>query len=114
MAFDSEKRDVNAANCLAFADILENSPDLEFDMSSWHFCICGHINKVLGKSRFVHERVLEAPAEFLGIDISRAQQLFQPGKFYYTYSAKQAAKVLRHLAATGDVDWTVASMNHEN
>lgn len=41
----------------------------------------------------------------LGLTEREASSLFTPG--YYEYTAKQAAKVIRHFANTGRVDWNI-------
>lgn len=50
-------------------------------------------------------------AEILDLDRYQRDDLFEPeDSFYYRATAGQAAKVLRHLASTGEVDWTASGI----
>lgn len=54
--------------------------------------------------------VLDDAREWLGLSWSKASSLFSPVGFdYFATTPAQAVRVLRHLAETGDVDWSVAN-----
>ena len=51
--------------------------------------------------------------EYLGLDPETAGNLFYPGATEYGYeaSADDAIKVLEHLKATGEADWTIVNVD---
>lgn len=58
-----------------------------------------------------HEAIDREASTFLGIDVDQEHELFFEGPqntFFSRVLPEQAVKVLRHLAATGEVDWSVA------
>lgn len=110
---------VNVENCLAFADYLESVPPKEFDMRFWcgsPCCIAGHGRKFFGIHAQADKgrRIL---AEKLGLSSwTMAAHIFNPGPMLattrYTYgeiTPMHAARLMRHLALTGQVDWSVAT-----
>lgn len=99
---------------LDLANDIERSSN--FNMKKWNCCIAGHVAARHGFP--VTERIKHDAAEALGIGPATAQQLFCPPNpthsFYSTHSMirnvtkEQAARCLRHLAVTGEVDWDIA------
>lgn len=121
---------MNKDNVLKVADAIEQHsiPDLGFNMGYWrnsvHYidrpvrdlsghncgtvaCIGGWTEAVLGDP----VRDLGKAGELLQLDPDRAGMLFCPDG-WHTDNAKfttaRAVAVLRHLAETGEVDWSVA------
>lgn len=82
-------------------------------------CIAGWATVLAKGDEIVKEENYEfgIGADYLDLEYTQAKHLFTPGVFItvdgeevsaYAATPKQAAKVLRHLAATGEVDWDVA------
>lgn len=129
MAFDAEEfkgpGGVNVANLLALADVVDKSPT--FSMGRVHecgtpACIAGHglalfgcklrgegwglsatddltLQAMLGLSEIQTSELFEPQLEDHGVEFDAG-----PGSFEYITS-NHAAACLRHLAATGEVDW---------
>jgi len=117
---------VNVENILKVADAIEKHsiPDLGFNMSyafdavgpeddrSGHSCgtvacIGGWTNVVLAKSGNLP---IAAAQRRLELTDRQADALFYPLGYWRVdndYTPSQAVAVLRHLAATGEVDWTI-------
>jgi hypothetical protein len=82
----------------------------DFDMRKSGRCICGHTLRMFGE---LWENQLRAGAAMLGLSIEQARELFVPANRakawcdYYTHP-QDAARVVRYLAATNTVDWSVA------
>ena len=102
-------------NRLRLADALSEMAPSEFDMRSTSHCICGHALRLFGKHKHFPlgwRSQVEAGAGLLGITTVQAQALFAPpdrcGTSVGYTSAKDAARVVRQLAATETVDWSVA------
>jgi hypothetical protein len=114
---------LNIGNIFLLAEHLDNlSPD-EFYMQDCERCISGHANRMSGH-RYAE---FKNSARWLGITENDIDLLFLPllsrmpeadaafvekamghKLMLQGVSAPQAARVLRHLAITGKVDWTVA------
>lgn len=100
------------------ADALENGlPDTEFDMADWiehrdcgtTACIAGHAALLADPD--VRWPEVEGTAEaWLGVDRVQSMELFTPLPVdpWSKITASMAARVVRHLAKTGKVDWSVA------
>ncbi len=112
---------VKVAECLAMADFLESLPEELFDMGTFAENECGTPACIAGwLVRNNREEFLASDldttgfgAKKLSLTSNEAHRLFMFGsdmpKFsIFDANTKQAAKVLRHLAATGEVDWSVA------
>ena len=107
--------DYHHLNRLRLADALETMNPSEFDMRSTTDCICGHALRMFGNQKYYlfgwHSR-LKAGASLLGITAVQARELFCPpnrSKWRRSYTSPQeAARVLRYLAVTDIVDWSVA------
>lgn len=105
----SPEKTVDVQRCLALADHLEKLPRSEFNMAKWSCCVYGHAFKLFGQGIFFG-------GALLGFDCSdgRWMQLFCPGPAatgglgFSEITPQHAAKVVRHLALTGEVDWSVA------
>lgn len=109
---------VNSAECLRVADEIEKSAN--FNMAIVRHgcgtaaCIAGHM-MTEGEARWSttrtfgrnwSERAFNRIRRTLGLSREDAEALFMPSGFaHVTYTAKHGAAVLRHLAATGEVDW---------
>ena len=118
---------MNEENILKVADAIERHsiPDLGFNMEllrgaaderypdlSGHncgtvACIAGWALAVAGK-----DGGFEAAAEFFGFKDQEEEEsydfpLFFPGSPHYGTTSSQAVAVLRHLAETGEVDWSI-------
>ncbi len=76
-------------------------------------CDVGLKRKVINQ----HEKVAHTAQLYLGLDLEKANELFAPRNDHASYretnaegykfiTAKRAATVLRHLADTGEVDWS--------
>ena len=113
-----QKLDTEHLNRLALAEALANMSTGDFDMRDTSRCICGHALRMFGGHApqffFVpwHSQ-LRAGAALLGLSIEQAWELFvpanrwKPGRDHYTHP-QDAARVVRYLAATDTVDWSVA------
>jgi hypothetical protein len=90
--------------------------DLGFNMADHCQTIAGHalvmkhmefflseeaINKVRNNTI---ENTFKEAAEWLDLDLDVAEKLFNPA---VDATPQKAAKVILHLAETGDVDWTI-------
>jgi len=102
-------------NRLRLADALSEMTASEFDMRSTSHCICGHALRLFGKHKHFPlgwRSQVDAGAALLGITTVQAQALFAPpdrcGTSVGYTSPKDAARVVRYLAATDTVDWSVA------
>jgi hypothetical protein len=118
MAFDAQ-HSVNVAECLALADFLEKLPINRFNYNTWGIADCGTTACIAGwqimrSGRKLNYNVDEMAAADLGLDEQQADTLFNGSTFNLCGIARSAitpihaARVLRHLAATGEVDWSVA------
>ena len=110
-----QKLDTEHLNRLALAEALASMEPRDFDMRRPDRCICGHALRLFGRhSRFFGgwESQLGAGAGLLGLSIEQARELFVPinrakSNDHYTHP-QDAARVVRYLAATDTVDWSVA------
>lgn len=123
---------MNKANLLQLADALEHGlPAMQFDMSYWLHttdcgtagCIAGHAAILSGKyptdGSYFETNAHDVSNDFLELTDEMSNHLFTPSSdtrgFSYnlfTYreiTAPMAAAVVRHLAETGEVDWSVAN-----
>jgi hypothetical protein len=110
-----QKLDNAHVNRLRLADALANMSPYEFDMRSTSNCICGHALRLFGKQEqfyFGWRNQLRAGASLLGLSNAQAVELFAPldrsGSDEPYTSPQDAARVVRYLAATDTVDWSVA------
>jgi hypothetical protein len=108
-----QKLNTEHLNRLALADALASMKELDFDMHNPRRCICGHALRMFRKCWFGGwESQLSAGASVLGLSIEQARELFVPinrAKSHDCYTHPQdAARVVRYLAATDTVDWSVA------
>lgn len=99
-------------NRIKVADYLNDLDPADFDMQRCSDCICGHINRAFMASYSHHWDVMkEAAAKFLGINEFEATQLFCPPEVINDKDCdpdpRDAARVVRYLAATDTVDWSV-------
>lgn len=132
---------MNVENILAVADAIEAAcapeakPEIGFNMSL--FCgpaetagredrtghHCGTVGCIVGWANFVAHRPRatwkseDHAAAFLGLEFAEADDLFFPSGFaietWGEISAEHTVAVLRHLAATGEVNWTVGASSPE-
>jgi hypothetical protein len=112
-----QKLDTEHLNRLALAEALTSMEPRDFDMRRPDRCICGHTLRMFGDRPLCFygawESQLRAGAALLGLSIEQARELFVPanrskrGCDHYTYP-QDAARVVRYLAATDIVDWSVA------
>jgi hypothetical protein len=110
-----QKLDNEHLNRLALAEALTSMNPRDFDMRRRDRCICGHALRLVGKRSPYFgrwESQLAAGANLLGLSTDQARELFAPGNRAkqsdpYTYP-QDAARVMRYLAATDTVDWSVA------
>ena len=111
-----KKLDTEHLNRLALAEALANMSTDDFDMRNPSRCICGHTLRMFGDRPLYFYRAwesqLRAGAALLGLSLEQARELFVPinrAKYYDHYTHPQdAARVVRYLAATDTVDWSVA------
>ncbi len=111
---------MNKEAIIKHAEFLEALPREKFDMDTWAdscgtvACIGGWL--VIQSGRGTAEEiedgevgVISTGAEVFDISRDKALELFVPfGQQPFSTSPAQAAKVLRHLAETGTVDWEKA------
>jgi hypothetical protein len=112
-----QKLDAEHLNRLALAEALANMSTDDFEMWNPSRCICGHTLRMFGDRPLYFYRAwesqLRAGAALLGLSIEQARELFVPanrskrGCDHYTHP-QDAARVVRYLAATDTVDWSVA------
>ena len=112
-----QKLDTEHLNRLALAEALANMSTGDFDMRDTSRCICGHTLRMFGDRPLYFYRAwesqLRAGAALLGLSLEQARELFVPanraqaGCDHYTHP-QDAARVVRYLAATDTVDWSVA------
>lgn len=120
---------MNVERINALADLIEAQPHSEEKGFHMNHVVhgCGTPSCIAGWAEwenegrpasltFSGEGFLENAAKYLGIgeyDYDnkklKATKLFYPGKTYYYSTPAHAAKVLRHLAATGEVDWSITA-----
>lgn len=101
---------------MRLADIIERSTG-RFDMGEWQTCIAGyckrHLVKVVGSAEEATRirraaatpRPLNVTDVALGINGSAADLYSAGAAGRHRFNRRHAAKVPRHLAATGEVDW---------
>jgi len=90
----------------------KDGPLSYFNMGSWH---CGSVACIGGWTTYLYgdpaiDGAVGQVAELLGISEMEAIYLCYPDecdKIYARITPEDAAKVLRHLAKTGDVRWSV-------
>ena len=75
-------------------------------------CLGGTANLIWGKSRTREEIDDDQRAKkILGLDYEEGDKLFYPKNYWSVFQehlvAANAAKVIRHLIATGEVDWGI-------
>lgn len=64
--------------------------------------------EILGGDIVWAEESVQVGAEFMGLDYGQYEELFHPSECNWeTIDPEKAVRTLRHLAATGEVDWTV-------
>jgi len=118
---------MNKERILQLADVIEKKPHRRrfnrsspnkkltgFNMSEWHCgtvgCIAGWTQHLFGTGTPNYDSGIEA-AKLLGLHDRAATDLFIPGKAIFCtldeVKPRQAAAVLRHLAETGKVDWSI-------
>jgi hypothetical protein len=110
-----QKLDTVHLNRLALADALATLREGDFDMREPRRCICGHALRMFGERALYPggwKSQLRSGANVLGLSIEQARELFVPlnranGCDGYTHP-HDAARVVRYLAATDTVDWSVA------
>lgn len=125
------KPNVNVENILKVAEYLDDLPDpSQFSMNyyQWFNCsilaqnghACGAPACIAGYACYVHNREAffeEAHSnacELFGLSFGDGNELFTPTDHngrarlrHYEINNKQAAQLLRHLATTGSVDWSI-------
>ena len=88
-------------------DIEANTTNYPFDMRQWCDCIAGHAVRKYGQPAFVYDTKHSA-TRLLGLTDDQATDLFQPRDpltcGVKELTRKEAAKALRHLAASGEVE----------
>lgn len=105
-----QKPDVHTQRILDLADYFDGLDPTKYNQHRWQDCICGHAARRIGlESDFLDTdgRNAAAVRDHLGLSSNGAADLFRAYEGFNPLP-KQAAKVLRHLAVTGEVDWWVA------
>jgi hypothetical protein len=111
-----QKLDTAHLNRLALAEEMGKLDPNDFDMRRPDRCICGHALRLFGQAWALFggwESQLRVGANLLGLSIDQARELFVPTNRakttdLYTHPL-DAARVVRYLAATDLVDWSVAA-----
>ena len=106
---------MNRERVLELADWIEKLPPEDFDMTTWRHgcqspaCIAGHAFALFEPKLFANTIGSEysRAKSALGLNRRRAADLFTPDGLMDRTTNIQAARVLRHLAETGVVDWTI-------
>ena len=102
-----KKPEVHVEKILELANFIEALPPEQFDMGDFECCIAGWALHLDGQD-VLAPLLTGSPStrarDLLGIDGDRASNLFFFGIHYHP-TTKEAARVLRHLAITGEVDW---------
>ena len=108
---------MNTENIIALADLIETLPQAGFGskegffMGNWRHacgtpsCIAGWAVHLAGIDCGPHQ-VPDKAADWLDLPIGEEWELFDPDLPYSSITPQHAAKVLRHLAETGVVDWS--------
>jgi hypothetical protein len=110
---------MNVENILAVADAIEagSIPDLGFDMHDYislrhcgtTACIAGWAAIVAGGGNVPLDGFMPDPhgdaQTYFGLDPHDSSSLFLPLEGAFVATPAQAVRCLRHLAATGEVDW---------
>ena len=111
---------MNVENILKVADAIEQHsiPDLGFNMSVWKEAAspwrrdmsghnCRTVACIAGWTVALFPD--DDAADALGMDDDRADLLFYPRGWINgsAFPSSRAVAVLRHLAATGEVDWSI-------
>lgn len=135
---------MNKERILALADTIEKAANVvptrytndklipldSFDMGTFKCgtagCICGWALQVYDPGRIGEimdnpgpfdraQEWVEAGAEVLGISVDQGHVLFMPEDYIMDYvTAHDAAQALRHLAATGEVNWSHVDMEYDD
>jgi hypothetical protein len=111
---------VNTERILELADVIERTPHKPlpsqsaparklrgFNMGEWH---CGTVGCMAGWAGQMFDCHPSDAADALGLTRETAWRLFQPIESidrWEQIKPKQAAAVLRNLAETGEVDWSI-------
>jgi hypothetical protein len=93
---------------LDLADYIEDpSQCRRFRMDVWCVCIAGSALSMVGEDPWLlrDEATFERARELLGISVHQANTLFIPHSILSSVTRSMAARVLRHLDATGVVNW---------
>jgi hypothetical protein len=98
-----------AKEILDLATFIEELPPGRYSQRNYHDghgtrCICGWQNYRKGR---IKQDDWEEAADDLGLSLHEAEDLFRayPWETVAEPTARDAARVLRHLAVTGEVDW---------
>lgn len=99
---ETPEKTVNVQNLLKLADHLDGVAPSDFNIALWSACIVGHCQAVFPA---------EDPGFVLGLSHDQYRSLFIPkvAPFIVSATPKMAARVVRHLALTGEVDWGQAT-----
>jgi hypothetical protein len=108
-----QKIDVATSNKLKMAEYLNDLDPSEFDMTCCGMCYVGHVGRVFGiPTSGAWRKARDQAADLFGLTDEQAAALFEPPIIIHeevqAVHPKGAARVLRHLAATGEVDWGFA------
>ncbi len=95
---------LNTLLILKLADFIE-AGSMPYDQRHWTQCIAGQCCHMTGKRASYNAG--EYAYHLLGIDKMQYEQLFTGAPLLLTPTRGQAVRVLRHLAATGKVNWHV-------
>lgn len=109
---------MNVERILHLADIIETQPHTSAEAESGfsmqdYTHRCGTPSCIAGWANSVFEAVDlnsgEVAAVILGLDFEQESSLFYPSGYSEAskHTPAQAARTLRHLAATGEVDWSL-------
>ena len=110
-----QKLDTEHLNRLVLAEALASMDPSDFDMRRRDRCICGHALRLFGRRTPYWgdwQSQLSVGAILLGLSTEQARELFVPAdrarrSDLYTHP-QDAARVVRYLAATDTVDWSIA------
>lgn len=109
----STTSNVNVANINKVIDYIEGE-HRPFDMKNWNYCIMGQTIAAFRSGHIGLGGKVEAPLQgvrtaafLLGITQASAFTLFCAMGPAPAFTREEACTVLRHLAATGEVDWSI-------
>lgn len=72
-------------------------------------CMAGALAQTFGniKTTIHGHGIFDVARELVGLNLNDAVDLFVPALDLHSITPRQAARVVRHLLATGEIDWSI-------